>query len=228
MSKVSCIIPAYNESSRIINVLSIVSGHPLIDELIVVNDGSTDDTSSVVSKFPGVKLVEQEKNSGKSMAVYRGLKESSGDIVFLLDADLVGLTRDNVSSLLLPVISDKADISFSVRRVSFLADLFYRFVGMDILTGERAFKKGLVEEKLEELRKLSRFGIETFFNRIIVESKSRIKVVFWNNVRSPLKSKKRGFFSGILADLRMVGDILKTASVAEIIGQLFKLRNQRV
>lgn len=228
MSKVSCIIPAYNEGPRIENVLKAVYKHPLIDEVIVVNDHSSDNTSEIVSKFPGIKLIVHDVNKGKSKAVVTGIRAAVGDIVFLLDSDLIGLTPDNVSSFLRSVIAGEADISFSVRRIGFISDLFYRFVGMDILTGERAFKKTLIENHLEEVSRLSRFGIETFFNNVIIENKSRIKVVFWDNVRSPMKSKKQGFLSGMLADFYMFGDILKTASVFGLIRQFVRLRKLRV
>ncbi|MBI5139990.1 MAG: glycosyltransferase family 2 protein [Candidatus Vogelbacteria bacterium] len=228
MSKVSCIIPAYNEAPRIENVLGVVYKHPLIDEVIVVDDHSTDNTSSVVGKFPGVRMINHGVNKGKSLAVVTGVRESAGDTIFLLDADLIGLNADNVSRLIEPVTFGVADVSFSVRRISFFADIFYRLVGMDILTGERVFKKSLIEDRLEEISRLSRFGIETFFNNVIMASKSRIRVVFWDNVRSPLKASKQGVVSGIIADMRMFGDILKTTSVSGIARQFAQLRRLRV
>ncbi len=228
MSKVSCIIPAYNEGPRIENVLSAVYKHPLVDEVIVVDDCSSDSTSDIVKKFDSIRLVVQEVNKGKSKAVVAGIREATGDIIFLLDSDLIGLTPDNINNLLHPVILGEADISFSVRRISFIADLFYRLVGMDILTGERAFKKTLIESHLDEISRLPRFGIETFFNNVIIADKARIKVVFWDNVRSPLKSKKQGFLSGMVADLYMFKDVLKTASLLGIIRQFIALRRLRV
>ena len=50
-NKVSCIIPAYNEESRIANVLKVVENHPILDEVIVINDGSTDKTADVIRRF---------------------------------------------------------------------------------------------------------------------------------------------------------------------------------
>src|SRR3989338_9641304 len=97
--KISCIIPAYNEGVRIKNVLRAVYKHPLIDEVIVVDDGSKDNTKDIVKEFEGIKLIIQE-NKGKSQAVAAGVSQAEGDLLFFLDADLIGLTPKNISGLI--------------------------------------------------------------------------------------------------------------------------------
>ncbi|MEI7463322.1 MAG: glycosyltransferase family 2 protein, partial [Candidatus Taylorbacteria bacterium] len=84
MNNISCIIPSFNEEARIGKVLDIVSNHPDIGELIVVDDGSTDGTLDVIKKYPNVKLIVHEKNQGKSAAVYHGIKSSTGRYILLL------------------------------------------------------------------------------------------------------------------------------------------------
>ena len=59
MIGVSCVIPAYNEAARIAGVLEAVTRHPLINEVIVVDDGSTDETPNVVAKFRQVDLYQR-------------------------------------------------------------------------------------------------------------------------------------------------------------------------
>ena len=115
MKKVSCIIAAYNESERIGGVLDAIENHPLIEEVIVIDDGSKDNTSEIVSKRKGVKLITLTKNRGKSFAVVTGIRESKHDHLFMLDADLVGLSADDVTRLIQPILNGEADISISLR-----------------------------------------------------------------------------------------------------------------
>ncbi len=224
MNKISCLIPSYNEGPRISSVLSIVSEHPLINEVIVIDDFSTDDTCEIVSKFKQVVLIKHTKNKGKSAAIATGLREATGDIICFIDADLLGLTQENITDLIEPVLSSKADVSISIRRISPIMDRFYRITGMDFISGERVFHKNITQNHIEEISRLPRFGLEVFLNRILIKNKCRIKIVFWDNVRSPLKSKKYGGMAGIKGDISMFLNILKTASILEIINQFIKMR----
>ena len=73
MTRISCIIPAWNEATRIGAVLSVALDHPMIDEVIVVDDASTDDTASVVGAFPAARLIRQPMNAGTTRAVATGV-----------------------------------------------------------------------------------------------------------------------------------------------------------
>lgn len=73
MTRLSCIIPAHNEAARLGGVLAAVSGHPLIDEVIVVDDASRDTTAEIAGQAFGVTLIRQERNTGKTRAVARVL-----------------------------------------------------------------------------------------------------------------------------------------------------------
>ena len=94
--KYSIVIPAYNESARIPatlrSVVDCVRARGWNAEVLVVNDGSHDDTAAVVKKFaqsaPEVRLLENPTNRGKGYSVRHGILESLGDVVMFTDADL--------------------------------------------------------------------------------------------------------------------------------------------
>lgn len=88
--KLSVIIPVYNEEKTVKNVIRRVSEVGMDKEIIVVNDGSTDATSEELSGIADtdIKIINLEKNRGKSAAVRRGIQESSGELIIIQDADL--------------------------------------------------------------------------------------------------------------------------------------------
>lgn len=220
MSKVSCIIPAYNEGKRIGAVLQTVCEHPLINEVLVINDCSTDETAGVVKQFKEVRLITHLQNEGKSRSVLDGIVQSTGDLLFLLDADLIGLTVKNISDMIEPVVANKADISISLRKNS---PWFYRLMGLDFISGERVFSRKLIQNHFEAIKGLSHFGLETYLNKCIIENKYRIKVISWNNVISPWPHKKRGLFLGLKSFFLMIKDILKTTSIFGVGYQIMRM-----
>ena len=82
--KVSCIICAYNERSRIGNILNVSSNHPLIDEIIVVDDGSSDNLGKEIIKFEGVRYIKHNKNLGKSFSMLDGCYKAKNKFVLFL------------------------------------------------------------------------------------------------------------------------------------------------
>lgn len=225
MKKISCIIPAYNEEKRIAKVLEVVCGHPLISEVIVVDDGSKDATADVVRGFAGARLITMEKNGGKSKAVFRGVNEAAGELVMFVDSDLVGLDRQAITDLINPVLSGVADVSISLRKNT---PALWRWIGIDYISGERVMPKTLLAQDWHQVPKLARFGLEVFMNKLIVRNKSRIAIVNWKNVISPWKYEKAGLLAGMKADILMLSDIFRTVSVFEVIYQIARMRALRV
>ena len=222
--KVSCIICAHNEEKRISAVLGALGDHPLLLEVIVVDDGSEDGTAAVVrqwtKKYPNITLISLPQNLGKSSALATGLESARGDLILLLDADLKGLTAENVTELIAPVAEGSADISISLRKNSLPV---YKMLGLDFVSGERVFKKSFIAPHIDTLRNLPGFSLEVFINELLIKENLRVKTVKWNNVVNPRKSAKSGLVKGTMDDASMISDILKVISAQDIIRQNYRI-----
>jgi glycosyltransferase involved in cell wall biosynthesis len=220
MPDISCVICAYMEAPRIGAVLSAVAGHPLLKEIIVVDDGSTDATAAVVSCFPSITLLRQVGNQGKSRALAAGVRAGSGELILYLDADLKHLTPADISALAEPVLSGEADMAISIRKNSLP---IYRAIGLDFVSGERLIPRSLLAAHFEEIEKLPPFGIESFMNGRIIGEKLRIRIVPLENVINTRKSEKMGAWRGTLADWKMALDVLRVISPFEMIRQNYAM-----
>ena len=220
----TCLIPAYDEEARIAAVLRAVIGHPLIDQVLVIDDGSRDGTAAVV-RNTAARLIVLSPNGGKTAALVRGLAEAAGEFVLLVDADLVGLSADDLTALIQPVLSGRADVSISLRQN---APFLWRWLGLDYISGERVLKASLLAGQDAALKSLPKFGFEVFLNRLLIAQKSRIAVVRWPGVVSPLKSRKYGVSAGILADFRMMGDLFRVVPPLGLLMQIWRMRGLRV
>jgi glycosyltransferase involved in cell wall biosynthesis len=119
--RLSVIVPAYNEESRLGGTLDAIVAHlsdaGLSYELIVVDDGSTDGTADVVGRRPSacpqVRLLRNETNRGKGYSVRRGMQEARGELVLFADAD--NSTPIQQLETLLAAIDQGADIAIGSR-----------------------------------------------------------------------------------------------------------------
>ncbi|MCB1358800.1 MAG: glycosyltransferase family 2 protein [Maritimibacter sp.] len=228
--RLSCIIPAYNEGPRIGAVLAAALAAPEIDEVIVVDDGSTDETADVVAQWQRrarkLRILSQPDNIGKSRAVAAGVGSARGHVLMLIDSDLVGLRAQHLSRLAAPVLHGRAGAAISLRGN---APKSWRLIGLDYISGERVMPRRLLADRLEELDSLPRFGLEVFMNRLWLDEHLKIAVVPWPDVASPMKAEKRGgFVPGVRADLAMLRDMFKTVSPVAALGQILAMRLRRV
>ena len=110
--KVAVIIPAHNEAVRIGETVRAVAAVPGVTRVVVVDDGSTDDTDRV-AEVAGAKVVRRYGNRGKGTALEAGASRvADADIVLLLDADL-GESASQASLLLAPVLAGDADMTIA-------------------------------------------------------------------------------------------------------------------
>lgn len=199
--EISCIICAYNEGERILEVLNVAKEIALLDEIIVVNDGSTDNTKEILSKIDRIKLIDLEKNMGKGDAMQTGIENSNGEIILFLDADLKGLTKRHIEDLLEPIIRREVDMTLSFRDNSG-EPLF----GIDIFSGERVLRREILEKI--DLRGTG-YGVEAAINKFIVENGYGWKSIKCRGLKITLKEEKFGLFRGLFKHYRMYWHINK-------------------
>ena len=108
--KVSVIIPAYNEEETVAKVIGVVKKVSFVDEIIVVNDGSSDNTEEEARKA-GAIVINHEVNKGKGEALYTGYSEAECDIIAFIDADIYNLTSKKVEAMIKPILDGKTDIT---------------------------------------------------------------------------------------------------------------------
>ncbi len=162
MPLVSIIVPAKDEARTIEHVLARLSELPWELYIIVVDDGSTDDTAGIVERSGGARLLRHERNQGKGAAVRTGIAASTGDLVVIQDADLEYDPAD-LPRLLEPLLSGVADVVYGTRLrggepqrahlfwhylgnrfLSLLTNVLYNTTISDMEVGYKAFRGDLV------------------------------------------------------------------------------------
>lgn len=171
-NKTSVIIPAYNEGPRILNTLNGLRGLREINNIYVVDDGSTDDTHHRICKLDYIKVIKQPKNLGKGAALKRGVLEAidNSDIIVFLDADLEASSIEALK-LIGPIVAGASDVTIAkfpppTKKGGFglvkgLTQMgLYFHTGQRItsaLSGQRAFKASVLRDVIISD---SGFGIE--------------------------------------------------------------------
>lgn len=202
--KIAIIVPAYNEEKQIAGVLSVLKQVKDIDEIIVVNDGSTDDTSLIARNF-GAKVIDLKSNIGKGGAIYKGAKETDADIVVFIDADLIGLKPTHVNSLIKPILDGIADMAVGIFTSGrFRTDISQKM--FPFISGQRAIKRSFIES-MEDLE-LSRYGIEIAITKYAKEMGLATSAVPLEDLTHVMKEEKLGYPKGFLARLHMYREML--------------------
>lgn len=114
--KLSIIIPVYNEEKTVSKIIEMVLAEKIpevVKEVIVVDDGSTDKTVSLIPKNK-IKFYQHKNNLGKGAAVVTGIKKATGDYIIIQDADLE-YDPKFIKELLTPVLVNKAKVVYGTR-----------------------------------------------------------------------------------------------------------------
>ncbi|MGQ9622653.1 MAG: glycosyltransferase family 2 protein [Candidatus Caldatribacteriaceae bacterium] len=203
--KTTAIIAAYNEEKTIGPILDVLKESSIIDQIIVVSDGSTDKTVEI-ARSKGAEVVELLHNMGKGGALYHGLEYIQSDIVLLLDADLIGLTSKHVEALVGPVMKGEADIAIGVFKEGRLAtDLAQKIA--PFLSGQRAIKTDILQNIPD--MEVTRYGVEVAINRYVRKNGVRVKLVKLPRLTHVMKEEKFGLVKGLRERVKMYWEIFK-------------------
>ncbi|SFL53267.1 Glycosyl transferase family 2 [Methanobrevibacter olleyae] len=107
---VSIVIPAFNEEATVAKVVGVASKLSYVDEVIVVDDGSSDRTVEE-AESAGATVISHITNEGKGSAIKTGFKNSHGDIIAFIDADISNFTSSKIDKIIRPILEDKTDIT---------------------------------------------------------------------------------------------------------------------
>jgi glycosyltransferase involved in cell wall biosynthesis len=206
--RISAIVPAYNEAEHISHVLDVLCTYRGFSEIIVVDDGSTDETARLVKRYP-VTYLHHQPNRGKGYAMDQGVQRASGDILFFSDADILGLTPEVIDRILGPVASGSVEMSVGVRGrgippvMGILARIFP--VTM-LISGERALTRRLWEQLPLFYKK--GFRIESGLNYYARYLGQGLSYTVCPELQQTIKEQKYGFWAGFVRRLGMIYDII--------------------
>jgi glycosyltransferase involved in cell wall biosynthesis len=201
---VAVIIPAKDEEARISNVLRAACASKLASEIIVVDDGSTDNTASVAARNAGVRVVKLPYNMGKAAAMLAGVKATDAPILAFVDADLEGLTGEHVDKIIRPILAAECEMCVGIfRGGKTWSDNAQKIA--PYLSGQRALKRELFES-VPNIRDL-KWGIEWALNDAAKRRRSRVLRVVLHGVSNCHKEQKLGIMKGTAARTKMYFEI---------------------
>jgi len=205
---VTAVIPAYNEEETIADVVKCVKRIDKIQKVIVVSDGSTDNTAKIARQC-GADVIELNENVGKGGAIKAGINECGTEIIMFLDADLIGLTENHVLDLIEPVIDNKADMTIGIfKNGRMVTDLAQKVT--PYLSGQRAIKKSVID-KIPNID-ITRYGVEVALTKYVDKFNVRVQEVDLPDMTHVTKEEKLGIIRGVHARLKMYWDIVKIIS----------------
>jgi len=215
--RLSVIIPVYNEVKTIQEILRRVQATGLVDEILIVDDGSQDGTRDLLKNLENsspVKVIYHDRNRGKGAAVRTGISQAAGDLILIQDADLEYDPRD-YPALLRPIEEGIADVVFGSRFLgaarrpilfwnmvankilTLTTNILYNNILTDMETGYKLFRREVVMDIPLHARG---FEFEPEFTAKILKKKARIfEVPITFNPREYSEGKKIKAHDAVIA-----------------------------
>ena len=197
--ELTVVMPVYNEKNTLKQIIKKVLEMPMVAELLIVDDGSTDGTREILGALDNqerIRVILKEKNEGKGSAVSLGIREATGDVIVIQDADLEYDPKD-YSKLMKPISDELVDVVYGSRYLkeqdtqqyitsrmankflTFMTNLLYGSKLTDMETCYKMFRKE-VAEGLEI--KAKRFDFEPEFTAKLLKrgvSHTEVPIYFY-------------------------------------------------
>ncbi len=200
--RTTAIVAAYNEEGTIADVLRALTASPLIDEVIVVSDGSEDATVEIARTFDGVRTIALHENHGKGFAMAVGVANATNDTFFFCDGDMYNVTEDHISALVNPVLNGDCDMNIGVRNRGDVANFLHlKMKCGPILSGIRVMRRKVFETVPPQYQ--SHFKIEAALNCFCASAGFRQQETVIYGLGHVIKESKRGLADGLQARWKM-------------------------
>lgn len=158
---VSVVVPVFNEEKTLKGVLDTLLKGELFDEIICVNDGSTDKSREILNSYVSkVKVIHLDENKGKAYAMVTGINEAASDLIFFFDADFASPKIEPINKLFEPLLDERTDAVVA----TFYEKKDPRKLVFDPISGQRVYYKKDLLPLLDEIRD-SRWGVEILLNK---------------------------------------------------------------
>lgn len=196
---IAAIIPAFNEADRIGGVLDVLTRSNLFDEIVVVDDGSSDGTAEAAERYP-VRVVRQVPNAGKAQAMERGVAITTTPYIFFCDADMNGLTVEMIQEIIKPVISGETEMMVAMHNRSIYYASFILSL-IPLLAGQRALTRELWNAIPMEHKK--GYMIESALNFYAQYWGKGYHYKVFKGLGQTIKEKKYGWRAGMWLRIQM-------------------------
>lgn len=203
---IEALVPAYNEAATIEAVIGALRDAPSIARVIVINDGSKDDTAAVATRA-GATVISMNPNGGKGNAMLAGLRTTTSEHVGFFDADLYGLKPEHVEAMV-AAAAQGFDMVCGLRDYGLLLNP-WQLIG-PVITGERIVTRRLLDQI--PMSCWSGYAIETAMNDAVRRTRGHTACLMLPGVTIRNKVQKDGgFLNGLWGHIKMAGEIIRTS-----------------
>jgi glycosyltransferase involved in cell wall biosynthesis len=204
--RTTAIIAAYNEERTIADVLRALTTSSLIDEVIVVSDGSSDRTVEICRSVEGVKTIALHENHGKGFAMAVGVANASNDVLFFCDGDMYNVTDEHIEALVRPVLRGESDMNIGIRdRGPFANFMHLKAKFCPVLSGIRVMRRSVFDTVPAQYQ--ARYKIEVALNCFCANGGLKQQHTVIYNLDHVKKETKLGFWPGVSARYEMYREV---------------------
>lgn len=208
-ARIGVVIPAFNEANHLPRVLDVLSAVDWLTQIVVVDDGSTDDTLIVAQRYAlrdqRISVAHLPDNRGKADALLAGVQALQADVAIFLDADLIGLQPHHLWQLYEAFAAGDCDMAVAFFHRGRPRTDFAHWL-TPWLSGQRCLRRSAAERALQSL-KGSRYGVETGLTLYARRHGWRCQYVAWEGLTHVVQEQKYGTLRGLYGHVCMYAQI---------------------
>jgi glycosyltransferase involved in cell wall biosynthesis len=215
LMKISVIIPCFNDEVKLKSITNELHKCKYVQEIIVVDDGSSDVTRNLISQIKDITVVTHPTNLGKTKALLSGLMKASCELVLFVDSDLNNFSNRHVRAMYDNMIERNMDLVLGLREKEVL---YMKWIGFaQVYTGERMIRRSLLLKHVD-LFSVDNYLIEPEINRLFFRE-YKVCGVILKNLEQTYKAQKDGI-AGFIRDLKMYRSYVRHLGLEELLFQM--------